>query len=92
MYRFKKGVLQYGLGDSGITQLKGLAERVVGSGNYNNVDLSDLENNRFLSAAFQNVRIGGSNDMSNVRIKEEKVFKQLTGGDNIQAEHKGEHV
>ena len=91
MYRFKKGVLQYGVGDSGKTQLKGLAERVVGAGNYNNVDLSDLENNRFLSAAFQNVRIGGSNDMSNVRVKEEKVFKQLTGGDSIQAENKGEN-
>ena len=90
MYRFKKGVLQYGVGDSGKTQLKGLAERIVGAGNYNNVDLSDLENNRFLSAAFQNVRIGGSNDMSNVRVKEEKVFKQLTGGDSIQAENKGE--
>lgn len=89
MYRFKKGVLQYGVGDSGKTQLKGLAERVVGAGNYNNVDLSDLENNRFLSAAFQNVRIGGSNDMSNVRVKEEKVFKQLTGGDSIQAENQG---
>lgn len=91
MYHFKKGVLQYGVGDSGKTQLKGLAERVVGAGNYNNVDLSDLENNRFLSAAFQNVRIGGSNDMSNVRVKEEKVFKQLTGGDSIQAENKGEN-
>ena len=91
MFRFKKGVLQYGVGDSGKTQLKGLAERVVGAGNYNNVDLSDLENNRFLSAAFQNVRIGGSNDMSNVRVKEEKVFKQLTGGDSIQAENKGEN-
>lgn len=91
MYRFKKAVLQYGVGDSGKTQLKGLVERVVGAGNYNNVDLSDLENNRFLSAAFQNVRIGGSNDMSNVRVKEEKVFKQLTGGDSIQAENKGEN-
>jgi phage/plasmid-associated DNA primase len=54
------------------------------------VDLSDLENNRFLSAAFQSVHLGGSNDMSNVKIREEKVFKQLTGGDSIQAENKGE--
>lgn len=88
--RFKKAVLQYGKGDTGKTQLKGLAERIVGVGNYNNVDLSDLETNRFLAAAFQNVRIGGSNDMSNVRVKELKMFKQLTGGDSIQAENKGE--
>lgn len=88
--KFKKAVLQYGKGDTGKTQLKGLAERIVGVGNYNNVDLSDLELNRFLPAAFQNVRIGGSNDMSNVRVKELKLFKQLTGGDHIQAENKGE--
>lgn len=90
MPRFKKGVLQYGVGDSGKTQLKRLVEQIVGTGNYNNVDLSDLENNRFLSAAFQGVRLGGSNDMSNVRVKEQKIFKQLTGGDSIQAENKGE--
>lgn len=88
--RFKKALLQYGKGDAGKTQLKNLVERIVGAGNYNNVDLSDLENNRFLSAAFQPVRVGGSNDMSNVRIREEKIFKQLTGGDSIQAENKGE--
>ncbi|MDO4616866.1 MAG: phage/plasmid primase, P4 family [Lachnospiraceae bacterium] len=88
--RFKKAVLQYGKGDTGKTQLKALAEMVLGSGRYNNVDLSDLETNRFLSASFQNVRLGGSNDMSNVRVKELKIFKQLTGGDSIQAENKGE--
>lgn len=90
MPRFKRGVLQYGVGDSGKTQLKRLVEQIIGEGNYNNVDLSDLENNRFLSAAFQGVRMGGSNDMSNVRVKEQKIFKQLTGGDSIQAENKGE--
>lgn len=90
MYRFKKAFLQYGKGDTGKTQLKALAQMLLGPGNYNNVDLSDLETNRFLSAAFQNVRLGGSNDMSNVRVKELKIFKQLTGGDTIQAENKGE--
>jgi len=80
----------YGPGNSGKTQFKGLAERILGSRNFNNVDLSDLENNRFLSSSFQFVRLGGSNDMSNVKIKEQKIFKMLTGGDNIQAEHKGQ--
>lgn len=89
--RFKKAFLQYGKGDAGKTQIKGLAQRILGQGNYNNVDLSDLENNRFMKAAFQGVRLGGSNDMSNVKVSELKVFKQLTGGDTIQAENKGEH-
>jgi len=88
--RFKKAFLHYGAGDSGKTQLKTFAERVLGPGNYNNVDLSDLESNRFLPAAFQNVRLGGSNDLSNQKIREVKIFKQLTGGDSIQAENKGE--
>ena len=90
MSKFKKAVLQVGKTDAGKTQLKRLNERIVGEGNYNNVDLSNLENNRFLAAAFQNVQIAGSNDMSNVRITEMKLFKQFTGGDSVQAENKGE--
>ena len=90
MSKFKKAVLQVGKSDAGKTQLKRLNERIVGDGNYNNVDLSNLENNRFLAAAFQNVQIAGSNDMSNVRITEMKLFKQFTGGDSVQAENKGE--
>ncbi len=90
MPRFKAAFLQYGKGDAGKTQIKGFAQRVLGQGNYNNVDLSDLENNRFAKAAFQGVRLGGSNDMSNIKVSELKVFKQLTGGDTIQAENKGE--
>lgn len=88
--KFKKGVLQYGKGDSGKTQLKRLAERVLGAGNYNNTDLSELEGSRFAVASFERVRLGGANDMSNVRVKEEKMFKRLTGGDSIQAENKNE--
>lgn len=90
MSKFKKAVLQVGKTDAGKTQLKRLNERIVGEGNFNNVDLSSLENNRFMCAAFQNVRIAGSNDMSNVRITEMKLFKQFTGGDSVQAENKGE--
>lgn len=90
MSKFKKAILQVGKTDAGKTQLKRLNERIVGDGNYNNVDLSNIENNRFLAAAFQNVQIAGSNDMSNVRITEMKLFKQFTGGDSVQAENKGE--
>jgi len=88
--RFKKALLLFGVGDAGKTQLKTHCERVLGQDNYNNVDLSEVENNRFLKAAFQNKRLGGSNDLSNQTIRELKIFKQLTGGDSIEADNKNE--
>jgi len=89
-WRFKKALFLIGRGDSGKTQIKKLAERIIGAGNFNNTDLTTLEKNRFAPAGFQGKRLCGSNDMSFMSMPEIKSFKQLTGGDNIEGERKFE--
>ncbi|MDR1703522.1 MAG: DUF5906 domain-containing protein [Clostridiales bacterium] len=89
-FLFKKALFMIGRGNSGKTQIKQLAERIVGRDNFNNTDLSTLETSKFASAGFQGKRLCGSNDMSFMRAPEINTFKQLTGGDNIDAERKFE--
>ena len=89
-FRFKKALFLIGRGNSGKTQIKQLAERIVGQDNFNNTDLTTLETNRFAASGFQNKRLCGSNDMSFMRAPEINQFKMLTGGDHIDAERKFE--
>lgn len=87
-YRMKKALFMVGSGNTGKSQLKGLTERLLGSENYSNIELSQLEE-RFGSYSLFNKRLAGSSDMGYVSVKELKVFKQITGGDNIFMEDKG---
>lgn len=90
-YRFKKALFLVGPGNTGKSQLKALAERLIGRQNCASIDLSALEE-RFGSAALHRKRLCGSSDMSFVSVRELKVFKEVTGGDSIHAEHKGERA
>jgi len=87
-YRMKKALFMVGEGNTGKSQLKGLTERLLGSQNYSNIELSQLEE-RFGSYSLFNKRLAGSSDMGYVSVKELKIFKQITGGDNIFMEDKG---
>lgn len=89
-WRFKRFLLIIGLKDSGKTIIKRLMELLVGEGNYNNCDLYDLETNQFALASLQHKKLSGSNDLRAVRIPESSKLKQLTGGDSMRAERKGE--
>ena len=89
-WMFKRFLLIIGLKDSGKTIIKRLMEIFVGEGNYNNCDLYDLETNRFALASLQHKRLSGSNDLRAVRIPESSKLKQLSGGDSMRAERKGE--
>ena len=87
-YRMKKALFMVGEGNTGKSQLKGLTERLLGSANYTNIELSQLED-RFGSCNLFNKRLAGSSDMGFIAVRELKVFKQITGGDNIFMEDKG---
>ena len=78
----------YGPGDSGKSQLKLLAEKLLGEKNYTGIDLSQMEA-RFGSADIYGKRLAGSADMSFMTISELKIFKKATGGDTLFAEFKG---
>lgn len=86
-YRMKKALFMVGAGNSGKTQLKSLTERLLGEENTSPADLPDLEK-RFGSSALYGKRLVGSSDMSFATVSEIKLFKQITGGDEISVEKK----
>jgi P4 family phage/plasmid primase-like protien len=81
-YRTKKALFLVGKGDTGKSQLKKLAEYLVGMTNVSNIDLEKI-NQDFGTAAVYQKRLVGCNDMSYQKIEDMSVFKQLTGGDSI---------
>lgn len=84
----KKALFLYGPGNTGKSQLLELIKRLIGSENYASTDMRELEE-RFATAAIWNKRLAGSPDMSAMKVDELKVFKKLTGGDDIPFEFKG---
>lgn len=90
-YRFKKTLFLYGDGDTGKSQLKTLTEFMLGSENCNPIDLEQLEA-RFGTSSIYNKRLVGSSDMKYATVKELSTLKQVTGGDTITAEYKGQNA
>ena len=88
-WRMKKALFLVGDGDTGKSQLKSLVERLLGGGNYIGIDLKEIEA-RFGTGAIYGTRLAGSSDMSFLSVNELKAFKNLTGGDAVYCEFKGQ--
>lgn len=89
-WRMKKALFLVGEGDCGKSVLKSLVERILGRGNYNGIDLQQIEA-RFGTGMIYGRRLAGSSDMSFMTMAELKTFKMITGGDSLFAEFKGQH-
>ena len=89
-WRMKKALFMVGPGDTGKSQLKSLAERLLGRGNFIGIDLKEIEA-RFGTGHIYNKRLAGSSDMSFLTVDELKTFKKCTGGDSLFAEFKGQN-
>lgn len=87
-YRMKSALFMAGPGNTGKSQLKGLVEKLIGKQNCSPCDLKDIEE-RFGTSALYGKRLIGSSDMSFKPISELKIFKNMTGGDDIKVEFKG---
>ena len=87
-YRTKKSLFLIGVHDAGKTQLKELITEIIGRENVATTDLARM-NAQFGTSDIYQKRLGGSNDLSYQPVKEMAIFKQLTGGDSIQVEFKG---
>lgn len=87
-FRTKKALFMYGRGNTGKSQLMALTEKMLGEENCAAGDLSNLEE-RFGTGVLYQKRLYGSGDMSFVSVQELKIFKNVTGGDDIQLEFKG---
>ena len=89
-YRTKKALFLVGQGNTGKSQLKRIAEYLIGNDNVSSIDLKNL-GERFGPASLYQKRLVGCNDMSYQRIEDMSLFKQLTGGDSIQIEFKNKN-
>lgn len=86
-YRMKKALFMVGEGNTGKSQIRSLVEKLLGKGNYANIDLRTMEA-RFGTSVIYGTRLAGTADMSFLTIDELKTFKKITGGDSIFAEFK----
>ena len=86
-YRTKKSLFLVGPGNTGKSQLKKLAEYLIGYNNVSNIDLKKV-NDKHGTASLYQKRLAGCNDMSYQRIEDMSIFKQLTGGDAIEIDFK----
>lgn len=86
-WRFKKAMFLLGKGNTGKSTLINLIAQLLGSQNIAERDLKSL-NERFGKTAAYNKRLIYSNDLSFMKIEENAVFKNLTGGDSISIEFK----
>lgn len=86
-YRTKKALFLVGKGNTGKSQLKKIAEYLLGKQNISSIDLKNLSE-RFGTSDLYQKRLAGCNDMSYQRIEDMSLFKQLTGGDTIRMEFK----
>lgn len=87
-YITKQALFLYGPGNTGKSQFLSLLVRLIGQHNCASIDLKELEE-RFGTSCIWRKRLAGCPDMSAMKIGELKMFKKLTGGDEISFEHKG---
>lgn len=87
-YRFKKCLILVGPGNTGKSQLRQLVISIIGAKNCQTMDLGKL-NDRFSTSQLYGKRLCGSGDMSFMKVQELSTLKNLTGGDDINAEFKG---
>ncbi|MBP0958218.1 MAG: hypothetical protein J5997_12745 [Oscillospiraceae bacterium] len=87
-YRFKKALFLIGPGNTGKSQIRQLANYLIGERNCSSQDIFQMES-RFGPAGLYGKRLAGSADMSYSSIRALDIFKKLTGGDSIFAEYKG---
>ena len=86
-YRTKKALFLCGEGNTGKSQIRLLAEKIIGEEFCSSLDISDLET-RFGPSALIGKRLSGSADLGFGTANQLKVLKQLVGGDTIQADQK----
>jgi P4 family phage/plasmid primase-like protien len=89
-YPIQKAFMLVGSGSNGkSTFLRVLMEFLGGKKNVSNVTLQSISNNRFSVANLQFKLANISYDLPDKAIYDSGMFKSLTGGDTISAEHKG---
>ncbi len=85
---FNRAVMLYGDGENGKSTCINLIKKFLGDKNVSNIAIQKLESNNFAVAALQGKLANLHSDLPKTALKETSKFKQLTGGDSVNAEKK----
>jgi len=86
--RFEKAVMLTGSGSNGKSVLLDVIQDLLGADNVSNVELQELEENRFKAAGLLGKLANIFSDLDDRGLKSSSMFKVLCTGDRITAERK----
>jgi len=86
-----KAFMLRGLGRNGKGRLIHLLRTIAGRENLSTVALHELLSNRFRVATLHGKLLNAAGDISGSYIEDTSLFKAITGGDELQGEHKYGH-
>jgi P4 family phage/plasmid primase-like protien len=86
--RMQRAFMFLGPGDNGKSTLLQLLTALIGSENISHIELQSLSENRFAAAQLHGKLANFAADVSDRALVKTSMFKSLTGGDDIGAEHK----
>ena len=86
--RMQRAFMFLGAGDNGKSTFLQLLTAVVGAENIAHIELQSLSENRFAAAQLQGKLANFAADISDRALYKTSMFKSITGGDDIGAEHK----
>jgi putative DNA primase/helicase len=84
----RKAVMAYGAGRNGKTVFLRVVESLIGPANCSSVPLQSLTEDRFAAASLHGRLANICGDLDARAIRRSDLFKQATGGDNIEAQRK----
>jgi len=87
-YPYQKFFLLVGSGRNGKGTFMTIFTRLLGMDNISNVSLGDLQDNRFAASNLYHKLANMSGEVDYSDLENTRLLKQLTGGDNIQADRK----
>jgi putative DNA primase/helicase len=85
---FNRAVMLYGEGENGKTTLINLIKEFLGRENVSNVPIQKLEKDKFAVASLLGKLANLHADLPKSALRETSTFKQITGGDTVDAEKK----
>ncbi|MDO8508196.1 MAG: phage/plasmid primase, P4 family [Nanoarchaeota archaeon] len=85
---FNRAVMLYGEGENGKSTKINVVKKFLGEKNVSNVPIQKLETNNFAVASLHGKLANLHSDLPKTALRETSRFKQITGGDSIDAEKK----
>jgi P4 family phage/plasmid primase-like protien len=89
---YKQALLLVGGGNTGKSTLLRVIENLLGDGNCVAIKFEKLEENNFATSKLLHKRLACEHDMKSMKLADISVFKNIVGGDMIDAEFKGENA